>query len=93
MTAIAIFVDRLTKMVHFVSCKKDITTQQYARLFIDHVFKLYGLPKVAISDCDPKFLSKFWNEIFYFRGTNLRFSTAFHPQTDGQSEVIVAITL
>ena len=44
MAAIVIFVDRLTKMVHFVPCKKDITTQQYTRLFIDHVFKLRGLP-------------------------------------------------
>ena len=87
MTAIAVFVDRLTKMVHFVPCRKDISAQQYARLFIDHVFKLHGLPEVIISDRDPRFLSKFWDELFTHLGTDLRFSTAFHPQTDGQSEV------
>ena len=54
MTAIAVFVNRLTKMVHFVPCRKDITAQQYARLFIDHVFKLHGLPEVIISDHESK---------------------------------------
>ena len=80
MTAIAVFVDRLTKMVHFVLYKKDTTAQQYARLFIDHVFKLHGLPEVIISDHDPKFLSKFWDELVAHLGTDLWFSTAFHPQ-------------
>ena len=87
MTAIAVFVDGLTKMVHFIPCRKDITAQQYARLFIDHVFKLHGLPEVIVSDRDPRFVSKFWAELFAHLGTDLRFSTAFHPQTDGQSEV------
>ena len=88
MTAIAVFVNRLTQMVHFIPCRKDITTQQYTRLFIDHVFKLHGLPEVIISDRDLRFLSKFWDELFAHLGTDLWFSTAFHPQTDGQSEVI-----
>ena len=87
MTAIAVFVDRLTKMVNFFPCKKDITAQQYARLFINYVFKLHGHPEVIVSDRDPRFLSKFWAELFTHLGTDLRFSTAFHPQTDGQSEV------
>ena len=75
-------------MVHFVPYRKDITAQQYARFFIDHVFKLHGLLEVIISDHDPRFLSKFWDELFAHLGTDLRFSTAFHPQTNGQSEVI-----
>ena len=87
MTAIAVFVDRLTKMVHFIPCRKEITAQQYARLFIEHVFKLHGLPEVIISYWNPKFLSKFWDELFAHLGTDLQFSMAFHPQTDGQSEV------
>ena len=88
MTTIAVFVDRLTKMGHFVPFKKAITAQQYARLFIDHVFKLHGLLEVIIFGCDPRFLSKFGDELFVHLGMDLRSSTAFHPQTDGQSEVI-----
>ena len=87
MTAITVFVDWLTKMVHFVPYRKDVIAQQYAHLFIDHVFKLHGLLEVIISDHDPKFISKFWDELFAHLGMDLRFSTAFHPQTDGQSEV------
>lgn len=64
MTTIAIFVGQLTKMAYFVHYKKEVTTKKYARLFIDHVFKLHGLLKVIISDHDPRFLSKFWDELF-----------------------------
>ena len=59
---------------------------EYAKLFVDHVFHLHGLPEVIISDRDPRFTSKFWKGLFDLLGTDLRFSTAFHPQTDGQSE-------
>ena len=55
MTTITVFVNWLTKVVHFVPCRKDITAQQYARLLSDHVFKLHGLPKVIVSDRDPRF--------------------------------------
>ena len=85
-TAIAVFVDRMTKMVHLAPCKKEITVAEYAQLFVDHVFKLHGLPEVIVSDRDPRFTSKFWRTLFDLLGTDLRFSTAFHPQTDGQSE-------
>ena len=87
MTAIAVFVDRLTKMVHFTPCKKDIIAQQYARLFIDYVFKIHRLLEVIIFDRDPRFLSKFWDELFTHLGTDLRFSKAFYPQIYGQLEV------
>ena len=82
-TAIAVFVDRLTKMTHMVPCTKEVTTSQYARLFMDNVFQLHGMPQVIISDRDPRFVSKFWDELFSLLGTDLQFSTAFHPQTDG----------
>ena len=88
-TAIAVFVDRLTKMVHFAACTKEITAPEYARLFIDHVFRLHGLPEVIISDRDPRFTCKFWQGLFDLLGTDLRFSTAYHPQTDGQSERMI----
>ena len=54
---------------------------------MDHVFKFHGLLEAIISDCDPRFLSKLWDELFSHLGTDLQFSTAFHPQIDGQSEV------
>ena len=83
--------DRLSKMVHFAPCTKEISAEKYAQLFIDHVFKHHGLPEVIISDRDPRFTSRFWKELFQKLGTDLRFSTAFHPQTDGQSEVTIRV--
>ena len=88
-TAVAVFVDRMSKMVHFVPCTKEITAPEYAELFVNHVFRLHGLPEVIISDRDPRFTSKFWRSLFDLLGTDLRFSTAFHPQTDGQSERMI----
>ena len=88
-TAVAVFLDRLTKMVHFFPCTKEITAAEYARLFVNQVFTLHGMPEVIISDQGPRFKSKFWEEIFSLLGTDLRFSTAFHSETDGQSEVTI----
>ena len=90
-TAIAVFVDRLSKMVHFAPCTKEVTAQQYARLFVDHIFRYHGMPEVIISDRDPRFTSVFWKQLFHILGTELRFSTAHHPQTDGQSEVTIRV--
>ena len=90
-TAIAIFVDRLTKMTHMVPCTKEIIASQYAQLFVDNGFRLHGMPQMIISDRDLRFVSKFWDELFSLLGTDLRFSTAFHPQTDGQSEVTIRV--
>ena len=78
-TAIAVFVDRMTKMVHFAPCTKEIAAADYAKLFFNNVFRLHGLPEVIISDRDPRFTSKFWTNLFDLLGTDLRFSTAFHP--------------
>ena len=83
---IAVFVDRMTKMVHFAPCTKEVTAPEYAQLFVDHVFCLHGLPDVIVSDRDPRFNSKFWRSLFELLGMDLRFSIAFHPQTDGQSK-------
>ena len=88
-TAVAVFVDRLTKRVHFAPCTKEVTASDYARIFVDTVFRHHGMPEVIISDRDPRFTSKFWTTLFDLLGTDLRFSTAFHPQTDGQSEVMI----
>lgn len=87
MTAIAVFADHLTKIIHFVPYTEEITSYKYVRLFIDHVFNLHGLPEVIISDHNPRFLSKFWDELFTHLGKDLWFSTASHLQMDGQTEV------
>ena len=90
-SAVAVFVARLTKMVHFFPCTKETITTEYARLFVNQVFKLHGMPEVIISDCDLRFMSKFWEEMFSLLGTDLRFSTAFHLETDGESEVTIHV--
>ena len=61
-------------------------TNAIAKIFKKKIFRLHGLPKAIISDRDTKFISKFWKGIFSYLGTKLNFSTAYHPQTDGQIE-------
>ena len=62
---------------------------EYAQIFIDNVFRLHGLPEVIILDWDPRFTGKFWRALFDLLSTDLEFSIAFHPQTDGQSERMI----
>ncbi|GJP70425.1 hypothetical protein CLOP_g1368, partial [Closterium sp. NIES-67] len=85
-TAILVFVDRLTKMVHFVATTTDVSAEDTAKLFVAHVFRLHGLPRVLVSDRDPRFTSRFWHEVTRTLGTKLKMSSAFHPQMDGQTE-------
>ena len=87
--SVAVFVDRLTKYVRFVPTTKQVTATKYAQLFIETVYKHHGLPKVIISDRDRRFISQFWKAFFRMVGTKIRMSTAYHPQTDGQSEVMI----
>ncbi|GJP62189.1 hypothetical protein CLOP_g19278 [Closterium sp. NIES-67] len=84
--AILVVVDRLTKMAHFIACQQSITAEQTAQLFLANVIRLHGLPSAIISDRDPKFTSNFWRHLWDQFGTKLQFSSAYHPQTDGQTE-------
>jgi len=85
--AIVVFVDRLTKMVHFAATVTTVTAPQLATIFFDTVYRFHGLPRVVVSDRDPRFTSKFWQELFKrCFGTKLAMSTATHLQTDGQTE-------
>ena len=83
---IIVFVDRLSKMVHLQPTKTTATAIDVANIFFNTVFRLHGLPRVIVSDRDPKFTSKFWQMLFKLTDTKLTLSTAFHPQTDGQTE-------
>lgn len=84
--AIFTIVDRFSKMSHFIPTTTDVKAPALATLFMNHVFKHHGLPTTIISDRDPRFTGTFWRSLFSSLGTKLAFSTAYHPETDGQSE-------
>lgn len=83
---ILVVVDRLSKMAHFIPCFKDIDARECAALFVKEIFRLHGMPASIVSDRDKLFTSKFWRALFENLGTTLALSTAWHPQTDGQTE-------
>jgi penicillin V acylase-like amidase (Ntn superfamily) len=82
---ILVVVDRLTKYAHFLALLHPYTAQQVAHLFLDNVVRLHGVPTSIVSDRDAIFTSTMWREIMKALGTTLNYSTAHHPQTDGQS--------
>ena len=84
--AILVLVDKLTKYVHLVPTVKTCTSEDVARLFLTHVFQYHGFPRVIISDRDTRFTAELWRHFCKKLGIQPRFSTAFHPQTDGQTE-------
>ena len=81
-------VDRATKMVHLVPVKQTITASETAQIYWQNVGKIHGLPRSIVSDRDPRFVSRFWQGLWELLGTKLRMSSAYHPQTDGQSEAM-----
>jgi hypothetical protein len=85
---ILVIVDRFTKYVHFISLSHPYTASKVAALFLQHVFKLHGLPSSIVSDRDTVFTSLFWEELFRRQGVDLAMSSSYHPQSDGQTEVV-----
>jgi len=86
--AIMIVMDSVSKRVHFILMHTIVTAEEAARLFLYYVWKLYGLPKRVVSDCEPQFMASFTKELYRLLGIRLSSSTAWHPQTDGQMECI-----
>ncbi|KAJ9525182.1 hypothetical protein QJQ45_020705, partial [Haematococcus lacustris] len=84
--SILVFVDRLTKMVHLVKTWESMTATQYAKLFLEHVFRLHGMPRSVVSDRGPQFHNKFWAEVTKLLQVQVNLSSAYHPETDGQTE-------
>jgi hypothetical protein len=84
--AIVVFVDKLTKMALYAATTTNVTALELAHLFFKEVVRHHGLPESIISDRDPRFNSIFWKALWGQLGTTLAMSTAYHPQTDGQTE-------
>ena len=82
-------VDRLTKLVRFTPCRMgdgQLGAMETAHLFFDRVIRDFGVPELIVSDRDPRWTGQFWRALMSIVGTFLAFSTAYHPQSDGQTE-------
>jgi hypothetical protein len=84
--SIWVVVDRLTKVAHFIPVKTTYTSARLAKIYMNRIVCLHGVPKSIVSDRGTQFTSHFWRQLHESLGTRLEFSTAFHPQTDGQTE-------
>ncbi|GJY58955.1 putative reverse transcriptase domain-containing protein [Tanacetum coccineum] len=84
--AMYVIVDRLTKSAHFLAVREDFKIEKLASLYINEIVARHGVPVSIISDRDSHFTSRFWQSLQKALGTRLDLSTAYHPETDGQSE-------
>lgn len=83
---ILVIIDKFSKYDHFLALAHPYTTASIAQLFVDHIYKLHGLPNVIIFDRDKVFTSAFWQQLFKLTDTTLNMSSSYQPQTDGQTK-------
>ena len=86
-----VIVDKLTKSAHFLPTRLNYSMDQLAKLYVSEIVWLHGIPLSIVFDRDPRFTSRFWKELQSALGTRLNFSTAFHPQIDGQFEKVIQV--
>ena len=89
--AVWVIVDRLTKSAHFLALRMTFTLERFCWLYIREIVQLHGVPVSLVSDRDSRFATHFWKSFQKAMGTRLTMSTAFHPQTDGQSERTIQV--
>lgn len=85
---IFVVVDRLSKYAHFIAISHPYTAMDFAQIFMDNIYKLHGMPQTIVCDRNPVFTSTFWKGLFLHQGTKFNMSSSYHPQTDGQTEVV-----
>ena len=87
-SVIMVIVARLTKYTNFFSLSHPFKASTTYTSFMETVQKLHGNPKIIVSDIDPIFTGHFWTELFSCLGTQLAHSSSYHPQSDGQTEIV-----
>lgn len=86
---IIVVIDKFTKHGHFIPVKHPYTAQKIAELFLDNIYELHGMPLYIVSDGDSVFTSKFWQALVKRTRVVLNMSTAYHPETDGQKNMLI----
>jgi transposase InsO family protein len=85
-TSIWVIIDRLTKSAHFIPVHTFYRAEKYAKLYVSFILYMHGVPKTIISDQGPQFVTRFWEQLHDSLGMRLIHSSAYPPQTDGQTE-------
>src|SRR5438309_429379 len=83
---ILVIIERLTKSAHFLPFRMTDSMAKLSQLYLREIVRLHGVPLSIVSDRDPRFTSRFWDSFQTAMGIELRMSSAYHPQADGQSE-------
>ena len=81
-----VIICRMTSMVHLIPVHTKMRASELSWIYRCKIMHLYGLPSSIVSDCDSKFMSRWWHELHKILQTRLLMSTSYHPQTDGQTE-------